>query len=667
MNYQHFQCSQNTNNYHESIRHQYLCTSSLIWTCISDVNDYSHNAVILLDYFCGFIDGRNALQPHTIWNIHLKPNVNIHFMKFVLFDNYWYCDYQYLRVYSNNKTTTFCGRRFPWVYDVSDTKVNIILMRQRFGTIYIELELLYYGAYIPNYQHFIIFIPSFSLKNIHYPNTEQNAFESFHFISRNRLNIMELEAVNTCSKGQVACYDGPGFKSPLLRFAYNQSVWEFLSSTFQMMCKFLRVDDVGTNGPHLYYRAIRARGHQFINFYGSKLYEHDAHSKGTTKYIYYYSDKQQGVLNIAIYSMSIFFPNMLYEGNSCMYGGLYVVQTVASKDSEILSLCTPTKKRYRYYNLNNVSVVIIHYSEYSTEKLSLTNSYNKLQFRASYNKLQFSRTFDLNQKYKGNTLSIRPIVPPRLESRGYIYSDLLELRHIQYINISFDVAFTITFEAFLRTSCMNITVFYYPRPSNIKGRQYDQETRSGYRSFTINYDFIRSIFINMCRCNRVPVPVWNIKIERGVNAEDLDNVTVSSLLPADILVLYFCHYQEDPTPSWIMCHMTKPENVPAHAIWRVFIILRRDLHWVSRVSIEALIDNHHSSSVYEWNDFRSHDGVYITVDKAVNIIFERSKTLHYAKTFDILFERQFIHDDIIIKYITGKAPQHGHFSFHNQR
>ena len=265
LNYHHFQCAQNTRNYRESVHHQFLCISSLTWTCISDVNVYSNKTVMFLEYFCGFIDGRNALQPRTIWNILLKPNINIHFLKFVLFDNYWYCDYEYLSVSSNNKSSKFCGNRLPWVYDASDTSVKIILMTPRAGTDKYLLELLYYGAYEPNYnyKHFVIFIQPSSLINIHLPNTEQNAFESFHFISRNRLDIMALEAITTCNKGQVVCHDGPGFKSPVLQFTHNQSVWKCLSSTFQMMCKFSRVDDVCMNGPRLHYQAIR--DHQVIH------------------------------------------------------------------------------------------------------------------------------------------------------------------------------------------------------------------------------------------------------------------------------------------------------------------------------------------------------------------------------------------------------------------
>ena len=512
LNYQHFQCSQNTRNYHESIRHQYLCTSSLI--CISDDNVYSHSFVIFLDYFCGFIDGQNALHPNTIWKIYLKPNINIQFLKFVLLDNYWYCDYEYLRVYSNNKTSTFCGNRIPWVYDASDTDVEIILMTQRFGTKNYQLELLYYGAYVPNYQHYIIFLPSSPVMNIHYPNTEKNAFESFHFISPKRLDIMELEAMNTCSKDQVVCYDGPGFKSPVLQFTYNQSVWQCLSSTFQMICKFSRVGDVCANGPHLYYRAIRARDRQVKNLSIIKgrtesppsfeeLRINEAHSKGTTKYIYYFPDTplSRG-WSMGIHTIIISFPYMLSEGNSCMYGGVYIVQSNSSKDSEILSYCTSHNSvHFRLIHLTDLRiffVVIIHYSEYSTERID---------FYALLRKE--NQCLDLNQKYKEETLSIT--VSGR---SGTIHSGQLKLRKIQYINISLlnsAHVLTIIFYRDISTSSMNVTIFYSPHPSNIRGRQYDHEILSG-RSFT-RTDFIQSVFINMSAIHLVIAPVWTIDIQ----------------------------------------------------------------------------------------------------------------------------------------------------------
>ena len=674
LNHHHFQCSQNTRNYHESIRHQYLCTSSVIWACISDVNVYSHNSVIFLDNFCGFIDGQNVLQQHTIWNIHLKPNINIHFLKFFLLDNYWYCDYEYLKVYSNNKISTFCGKRFPWVYDASDTDVKIILMTQRFDIKNYRMKLLYCGAYVTNSQHYIIFTPSSSLINIHYPNKEQNAFESFHFISSNRLDIVDLVAKHTCSKDQVVCYDGPGFKSPLLRFAYNQSVWECLSSTFQMMCKFSRVDDACTNGPRLYYRAIRAKDYQVKNLSTIKncystLKIDEAHSKGTTKYIYYFPASPIKCF-LHITTILIGIPFMLSEGSSCMYGGLYIVQSNSSKDTEILSFCTSLYSHefysadYREIVLNdltNFSVVIIHYREYSRERINFhTDS------RKCYDCL------DLTQKYKEETLSIT--VSKR---SGTIYSDLLNLRKIQYINItslSSGAILQVSFKGHYRIFCMNVTIFYFPRPSNIWERQYGQEIISLHG--IIRRDFIQSIFINMCACNLVMGLVWTIEIKDINIIEDLQspdhakNLTYSFNLPANGLHVRInnCFRRSGKHSFWIMFYIENLDDVPAFSIWRVFTALPE---WVSHVSIEVFTDNHHSSSVYEWNHFRITDGVYITVNKAVNILIESHASVPDAHCFpyllDILFMRHFIQNDKIYKYITGQAPQHSHFSFGNHR
>ena len=45
---------------------------------------------------------------------------------------------------------------------------------------------------------------------MHLPNIEQNAFETFHFISNGRLDIVELVSINTCSKKQMLLMMGLG-------------------------------------------------------------------------------------------------------------------------------------------------------------------------------------------------------------------------------------------------------------------------------------------------------------------------------------------------------------------------------------------------------------------------------------------------------------------------
>ena len=671
--------------------------------CISDVDVYSHSSVTFLNYFCGFIDGRNALQPYTIWNIHLKPNINIHFLKFALLDNHWYCDYEYLRVSSNNTISTFCGNHLPWVHDASDTSVKIILRTQRAGTRNYQLELLYYAAYVPNYEHFVIFIKPSSLINMHLPNTEQNAFESFHFISNNRLDIMELEAINTCNKGQVVCYDGPGFKSPVLQFTYNQSVWKCLSSTFQMNCKFSRVNDVCTNGPRLHYHAIRARDHEVThpelkkggrvsacNVYPLEINE--SKIKGTTKYIYYHPGTALNHCILRFIKMDISFPYMLSEGNSCMYGGVYIIRSISSEDSEILSLCTsafnlqpsafyPPVKRH-IFDLTNTSVIIIHYSEYSTERVLFYANYG-----SSYTFTPQSWTLinhlDLNQTYKEDTLSI---TVPSTGRIGSIQSYQLRLRNIHYINITFDAYVTIAFYSYQTTSCININIaIFYPQdlsnirfiPDHYKEKLsfYDRRTQlqSLYTSIiSTKFDFIQYVFINMSACRFVRAPVWTLYIKttykHGVLHHSRALAVYSYNFPAAVLRVLL--WPRGENKLFVILHMQKPELLPVYTIWRVSL---QAAPTELRVFIEVFLD--YSSSWYTWDNLGSSYEIYMTINKVVNILLQSDNTgqcigqngRYQACFFEVWFKRLFTHDERITKYIAGQTPQQFHFSFHNQR
>ena len=392
----------------------------------------------------------------------------------------------------------------------------------------------------------------------------------------------------------------------------------------------------------------------------------EAYSKGTTKYIYHHTPRgPDHECRLSIETIPISFPYMLIEGISCMYGGVYITPIISSKDSVIPSLCTQTE-RYFETDLHDETVVIIHYSEYASENIT---------FRAECHRYGpfFSRVehWDSRQKYKENTLSI---TLPKFEvvtfSKSIINSRLLKLKKIQHINISCDSLIEIIFSDFLRNSCMNLTIFYYPHASNIRGRQYDQETISGHRYFVTEKDFIRSIFIDMRACTLVTAPVWELVLwihgrpKDGLSRSVIGNFTDSLYLPADITNVGTELVAVPKRSLWLMVHMLRPEDVPAYAIWRVFIHLD---YLTAHVSIEVLIDNHHSSSVYEWNNFQSPDGVYITVDKAVNILIDSYTGRHGTHDINIWFMRHFIHDDKLKKTIAGQTPGQSSFSFHNQR
>ena len=663
LNYHHFQCVQNTRNYHESIHHQYLCTSSLIRTCIHDDNAYTYSSVISLDYFCGFIDGRNALQPRTIWNIHLKPNIKIQFLKFLLSHYYWYCDYEFLRIYSNTDTSTFCGNRFPWAYDASNTRLKIMLVTYQPGRDNYQLELLYYGAYVPTKsQHFVIFIQQASIINTHIPNTEQNAFESFHFVSSSRLNILQLEAMNICSKEHVICYDGPGIKSPILQFTSNQSEWECLATTFQMVCKFSRPNDC-TKVPYLRYHSVGARHVHHLDVHWRTDIPLDINRIGTTKYIYYHQDTEHYVEFVKLYEnypMFLTFPSMLYEGHSCMYGGVYIVKTLLSKDVELFLLCTSSTIYSEGYDIKvsdlyNISLLVIHYSEYSSKRLTFIAYYAKNSFHDMYDVdiLELRELTLVNQQYLNETTIDFTVPTLPLYAHVFIKSYLLKLRKVQYINISFDNESTVLylwFGTIRGTSCINITIFYSQHLSNLRGRQYDQETRYWDKRFR-KRGLIKSVFMNMNTCDLWNVPVWVLDIETYDDGLTSDTVNTSVYFNVPTVVNLIQHYLQYITQHkfWIMIHVIRPDKID-QSVDTIHLVNIWVYNIVFRVSMEVPTDDYQSSSVYGWNNVNGFRGAYIIVNRALNILFEYdSSTTKVHKP--VSMELQPIFDVMVIRHL----------------
>ena len=105
-------------------------------------------------------------------------------------------------------------------------------------------------------------------------------------------------------------------------------------------------------------------------------------TKGTSKYVFY-DDLDQfcnfEICDLTIEDASISYPYMLYEGSSCMYGGIYIIRNVPiGSFSEIMSLCTqnkPTNFQIVLNNLEETCIVVIHYSEYSKPQIVFKASF----------------------------------------------------------------------------------------------------------------------------------------------------------------------------------------------------------------------------------------------------------------------------------------------------
>ena len=221
----------------------------------------------------------------------------------------------------------------------------------------------------------------------------------------------------------------------------------------------------------------------------------------------------------------------------------------------------------------------------------------------------------------------------------------------------------------IKSPCVNVAIFYPPDLSYMWfPRNYDMEYVSGKmydRTLRIK-SFIESIVINMSACSFVRDPSWEMSIlyNNLLTAILQERFSFERFtLPARFLNLpYFTPYV---TAFWRVFNMQKPEDAPAHNIWSVWLY-NNDIGL--RASIEVLLD--HSSSCYSWDNTSSSNKLYITVNKAFNIMLESNSVATYEYCghclYEILFTRD-LHDEIITKYVTGQTPQQFHFSFHNQR
>ena len=649
--------------------------------CVVDTNAHYYSS-IYLDHFCGFISLRHVRQGERTWSIYVVPNIHIYFLNFSLFElsSYWQCDFEYLRTVTTNKTSTFCGSRLPWVYDASGSLVKMILFTERFGFHQYQLQFQYYGAHVPNNQHFVLFMKPLRISDMHVPNIKQNEFETFHFISGHRLDVVYLAAVNVCSTQQVICFDGPGTKSPTI--PCNQSTYQ--SSTFQLVCKFSRPSPGCLKAPRLIFQGMhqtsgdfrRIERHSGLKLKKLKMKEV---ANGTSKYIFIFSwlgsnlrkDKNNALLHIE--KVDISFPYMLYEKQSCMYGGVYIIDTSSSSylhGDEVLSLCNPRTKPGRPINIPtwDFSILIIHYEHYSGDRINV-EAY--LEAQCCQLVLRQNST-DVN----GQTMSTNVTSTMYLKYQYvFIESYLLNLIKIKYIyaNIVLDVkplaVHEVTFSVRQPDNskpCVYCKVFFAKQSSNYEARQH--ETGTFNQDFKITQS-IESVLINMSACDIFSFPVWSLRIweQRHTYSVRKMNATYVWILHPLVFSVsrHISPYKSGRTgPIWLRWYLERPEDVPHYAVWKVSL---RVAHGRSYVYIEVFTDSHLSSSVYEW-DHRNNTPVYITVDTGINFFFHftDSKELPFST---MLMYLRFLHQPLYDERlkIADKIPRLDNYTFYNVR
>ena len=685
LQFQQGHCTQNTRNYYEAILNQYLCILAQTQSCIEDDFTYSRS-FIQLNYFCGFIDGTRILRSEQMWRIHMKPNVYVEFFNFSLFHNQWYCDYENVKVISRNKSSTFCGSRLPWVHDAVDSYLEIIFSTQRSGVRNYSFQLQYYGAFLSDHQDVVQFVNQSPIKSMHLSD-KQSTYETFHVITHGRLDILHVIALNVCSIQQVVCFDGPGMKSQPALFTYNHhSQWTCVSSTFQLVCimsKPLVSYGNCSKTISLEFHAMRADEKDFLQLTSS----YDNHDfvlsrlggKDTTKYIFNSSKLQvlnqyYSAIQLSIYYTNVSFEHMLYEGYSCIYGGVYIVRTLQASDTEVWTRCSHSTTAHIDLKINkhNLYIVVIHYGRYSAERI---------EFAGDIYALKKAFVLPLSSaNVRGNTVvaNVSSAALRNNNNKVFIEPYLLNLRNIEHFFVNLElgkdetvfVKFDVTVPDYT-VSCVSCTISY--AELKFAARFYNVETL--HASFE-RMDRVNSLFINMTSCHMYTLLMWSVYIGDlripDPSALYSSNMTYYRTLPSLHYDQYYAAMDGMVGAGWVKVYLTRPDDVPNYAIWRVWMETAKDM--VLDVSLE--VRSGLLSSVYTW-DHHWHSDVYMTIDEAVIFMFVSVDRLSPMKSaddwfviddqffFSLWFQRHLVYDDKIKTYGVVLAEDMSYFTFHN--
>ena len=373
---------------------------------------------------------------------------------------------------------------------------------------------------------------------------------------------------------------------------------------------------------------------------------------------------------------------MLHEQQSCMYGGVYIMDKSLSSDlygDEVLSLCdTRTEFDINIPNWN-FSILIIHYEHYSGEQI---NFEAEIRVDCYVGKLVLRQN---SMAANGHRMNIN-LTSAMFLKHWFVFveSYLLDLIKIQYAHIVFDVnplaVYRITFSVHPpdnSESCVYCMVFFAKQSSNFEAKHYDTDLFRKHFQLTERFEYV---VINMSACDIFTFPVWSLRIfqyDFGSVRTSYNKTDFHIMHPLRWNVLDFSYVEGLTGPIWFSIHVQPPEDVPHYAIWKVCVGVAAGM---SHVYMEVLTDSHRSSSVYEWDhhshmspsvyewDKRNFTSVYMTVDTGINFFFDYTdrNEMPFATTLmQLIFIRQPFYDERLA--ISNKIPKLDTYTFYNTR
>ena len=620
LHFQQYRCVSEPSSVRQYLQYHYLCIKSSTMRCIEDqvTNPLLSNG----NYFCGLIDSKRIEKVPTTWAINGYPTITLDFLVFSMRHSNWRCTWDKLLVRHLSKIIfRFCGKRLPWKQYLQLPKITLVFESKSFRPGKHLFILQYYSSNRYEGQNDILILPDNTKPHRRPITIEQALITCFQYhLIVSKLDRIRVEIMEDCWHAEVVCYDGPGSRSNIL----SNENYTIVSSFYQTLCLFtssfnlITMKDIfAVNASCFIFSHLPAKFDELINvtyndehppnidFEWSPIqYILNPDPKSYMHHIRKNSYQDVVALQVFIFDFSDSF--ILYESESCTYGGLFLIGWTETEMKELWALCggnIPALGTISFFvqNMAAFTVLIIPFQGYSlTDKDilvwteitllygSLINVDKELLSEATVTTMQNSYTFQslgiTNQRLKIHTL----VFNTNYHTMGYILFNLFD-------------------DGVLKSKCVTCYASFYRIITNFVPNLKEPikiipNIENGFFG-----SMIKQVTVDESDC-QLPV-MWSVKVDAtkgqrdNLQTDHQINTATNIILSQEYesLRVIFDSDVEDKH-WWYVVHLQESYLLTkSNHSWQLQIEAHE---YVSDIFLEKLLRNNTMSMVYRWKGDR---------------------------------------------------------------
>ena len=361
---QQYQCVGEITNPFAASKHYYFCMRSAILQCITDKYSWrdstSHKIIhSYFDYFCGFIKGVELTNKFQYWTIRVKHySTRLNFLQFSLHHRKYQCIMEKLIIKTDSRSVQYCGTRLPWMEDYLDKIVTISFFTEFPNPSQMYFILQYHRIkYLEYYPVNYFYLSQYGgVIPVQFDGPERF---SYHLLSHYKMQTVEVNMDSQCKSADLICYDGPGILSHKM---YPKEKGKLQSTTYQMKCLLVSRNVSCVENVNINY-SLKTFVFYKRHYMHSEMKFHIRFSTSPNMLLWSYffaqtaKDSEDHSHSYQIHSFGPENVNSLLEGESCMYGGLFIYQI----DDEAVNCMKCLFERYE--SLEDCNICQIETSE----------------------------------------------------------------------------------------------------------------------------------------------------------------------------------------------------------------------------------------------------------------------------------------------------------------